>query len=130
MRALDRLEDGQRLRPYDPRVVPSVLVAVSIAEVAEGSSLTLSVADLAGDRQPRVVELDRLSQVSEIGISVSEITERNTLATSVTDLAGYRQLCLVERDRLVRVAETGMGEAETAKVICFSPSAANLTTDC
>ena len=61
-------------------------VGVGVAEVAQVLSLSASVADLAGDDQCLLVELDGLAGVAEGGVGEAEIAQGVALAAAVADL--------------------------------------------
>ncbi|MCS6911580.1 MAG: hypothetical protein NZM11_13575, partial [Anaerolineales bacterium] len=93
---------------------------VGVAEIAERSPFAAPVADLAGDDQPLLVELNRLARLAQGGVGVAEIAERSPFAAPVADLAADDQRLLVLLNRLARLAQVGVGQAEIAER-CPSP---------
>jgi hypothetical protein len=63
-------------------------VAVGNAEIAEGVTLAVPVADLAGDGEALIVKVDGLPGLAEGGPGEAEIAEGVALALPVADLAG------------------------------------------
>src|ERR1700692_4941436 len=86
MRALDRLENLQRLA-QDPDGAPGLAERrIGVAEIVQRNALAAPVAVLPRHDQLLLVELDGASWLAEIGIGVAEIAKRLTLAAPVADL--------------------------------------------
>ena len=72
--------------------------------VTQGVALAAPVADLAGDDQALLVELDGRARLAEVGVGDAEVAQGVALAAPVADLAGDDQPLLVELDGALRVS--------------------------
>ena len=77
--------------------------------------LAAPVADLAGNRELLLVQLDRAAGLAQSGISEPHVSQRSTLAVPVADRAGNREKLLVQLDRAAGLAQIGISEPHVSQ---------------
>ena len=104
-------------------------VGVAVAEVAQVGGFALPVADLPGDGQRLLVELDRALRSGPGRSSSCRGCPGGGFALPVADLPGDGQRLLVELDRPPDLAQVGVAVAEVAQVDGFALPVADLPVD-
>ena len=79
-------------------------------------ALAAAVADLAGDGQRLLVELDGLARLAQGGVGNAQVAERGAFAAAVADLAGDRPAPARSTRWPCGLAQGGVGNAQVAEV--------------
>src|SRR5262245_15287422 len=78
---------------------------IALSKVPACDRLAAPVADLAGNREKLLVELNSAPGLAQLSVCGPHVSQRSALAALVADLAGNRELLLVELDSAPGLAQ-------------------------
>ena len=92
------------------------------AQVPKRVSFSPPVANLAGDGEMLLVELDGAAGLAQIRVGVAQVAQDASFSSPVANLAGDDELLLVELDGAAGLAQSCVGNAQVAQRVLLPPA--------
>ena len=128
-RAADRVGDLDGLPGVSGALFRRPQDAVRLPQAGKGYGFRVAVADLAGDGQRLLVQLESPGDLAELEVAVAETAQDARLAPPIADLPGDGQRLLVQLDCPGGLAEVGEAGGETVQGISLALPVADLPGD-